>query len=196
MSLSSITNRLTMGQYYEMVYGVKAAREGKRIVVIPGTSPEEHTETVLYDGPTGDIIMRRSDDKTNDQEVRASWGICRVWEMTQKSWDKQHYTHNTEGLYSTSTKVGRTAGGGLRNGEMENHAVDGSGLTKPIEEMKERVDSIIVDFCTNCNQFLQHGRCGEKEHLVKVSIPFPALMLAHATVITSGHVMKFNVDIA
>ncbi|KJZ68977.1 hypothetical protein HIM_11634 [Hirsutella minnesotensis 3608] len=102
MSLSSVVNRLTEGQYYEMVSGVRAAREGRRIVVAPHEYETHHTETVLYDGKTGELVVRPDDDRLAGMEdwdgdipVLASWGICRVWQMTQLTWDKQHYTHGT-----------------------------------------------------------------------------------------------------
>lgn len=35
VALLSIFNRLTIGQYYKIVAGTKAAREGKRVVIQP-----------------------------------------------------------------------------------------------------------------------------------------------------------------
>ncbi|KAI1747742.1 hypothetical protein F4782DRAFT_551818 [Xylaria castorea] len=123
VALSSITNRLAVGQYYEMV-------SGRSLIVKPYDSHGDHMETVLYDGASGQMIERRSEGPSDlsfaqygdSIPVLASWGICRVWQMTQLTWDKHHYTHNTAGQFATTTPTGRTAGSRIRLGEMESHA--------------------------------------------------------------------------
>ena len=192
VSLSSISNRLTAGQYYEMVAGAKAAREGRRLVIQPGEYQEDHLETVLYDGTTGDLIERVSEDE--DIPVLASWGIYRVWQMTQLSWDKQHYTHTTAGKLSINTGTGRTAGGGLRIGEMETHAMEGSGFTAPAYETKRRIDCINTSACTKHDTFPQFCLCETDEFYVPISIPYSQLVFAYANFLTSGHVMKFKLN--
>lgn len=192
VALSSISNRLTTGQYYEMVAGAKAAREGRRVVIQPGQYTDEHMETVLYDGISGDIIERVDD--TGDIPVLASWGIYRVWQMTQLSWDKQHYTHSTAGKHSITTNTGRTAGGGLRFGEMEAHATDGSGFTAATNELKRRMDCINTSFCMKHDTLPQMCLCETDEYFVPVSIPYSMVVFSYASLLTSGHLIKFKVD--
>ncbi len=168
MSLSSMTNRLTVGQYYEAVTGVKAAKEGRRIIINPSEDCSEHTETILYDGETGELIERESDN--GPIPVLASWGISRVWQMTQLTWDKQHYTHNTSGKSSITTALGRTAGGGIKFGEMDNHAIDASGLYQSGKEMKMRINTIDSQMCTRCEEFIDTCSCGEDRALTGVDI--------------------------
>jgi len=191
MSLSSMTNRLTTGQYYEAIAGVKAAKEGRKIVVTPSEYFDEHTETVLYDGQTGELLERTS--KSGDVPILASWGICRVWQMTQLTWDKQHYTHGTAGKYAINTTIGRTAGGGIKYGEMDTHAADASGLYKTTEEIKSKIDLIDTQFCTRCEEFIDTCGCGNKRSLIPVSIPWSALVFGYSNVITSGYVNKYKV---
>jgi hypothetical protein len=192
VSLSSISNRLTTGQYYEMVAGATAAREGKRLIIQPGKYTSKHMETVLYDGKTGDMIDRVSDE--GDVPILASWGIYRVWQMTQLSWDKQHYTHTTAGKYSISTGSGRTAGGGLRFGEMEAHATEGSGFTAATNELKKRMDCIDTSFCTKHNVLPQMCLCETDKYFVPVSIPYSMIVFSYASLLTTGHIMKFKLD--
>ncbi|KAI0435556.1 hypothetical protein F4803DRAFT_557869 [Xylaria telfairii] len=152
VALSSIVNRLTVGEYYEMVSGANSAMSGRRLVVNPYAYHNEHKETVLYDGRTGKMIERLGDPRREKSAkqyrssvpVYSSWGICRVWQMTQMTWDKQHYTHNTAGKFSTTTLVARAAGGGIRLGEMESHAIKSSGLTSSLMELKSRMDLLDV----------------------------------------------------
>lgn len=191
VSLSSISNRLTSGQYYEMVSATHAAREGKRVVISPGEYESRHNETVLYDGKTGEMIERCSDDG-DDVLIMASWGINRVWQMTQLTWDKQHYVHNTAGKYSITTSTGRTAGGGVKFGEMEGHATDCSGLTEPYYELKSRMDCINTDFCTACSKVAQLCSCGTTESYVSISLPHSMLVFAYANLLTTGYVTKFK----
>jgi hypothetical protein len=191
VSLSSISNRLTAGQYYEMVSATSAVREGKRLVVIPGDHQSGHNETELYDGKTGELI-ERCDADGNDVPIMASWGINRVWQMTQLTWDKQHYVHNTAGKYSINTAAGRTAGGGLRFGEMEGHATASSGLTEPYYELKSRMDCINTDFCMSCNKLVQLCSCGTNKSFVPISLPHSMLVFAYANLLTTGYITKFK----
>lgn len=191
MSLSSITNRLTNGHYYEVVTGAIANKEGRRLVVQPTEYCSEHTETVLYDGKTGQMLMRGSGD--DETPCLASWGICRVWQMSQLSWDKQHYTHNITGKYSINTPVGRSGGGGVKFGEMETHAVAASGLTEVPREIKRRIDTIDISICANCESIPQICVCGSKRLLMPVSIPHSMLVFDYSNILTSGYANKYRV---
>ena len=190
MSLSSMTNRLTVGQYYEAVTAVKATREGRRIIVKPSQSCNDHTETILYDGKTGELIERESENGT--VPVMATWGISKVWQMTQLTWDKQHYTHNTSGKSSITTAIGRTAGGGIKFGEMDNHAIDASGLYQSCKEMKMRINTIDSQMCTRCEEFIDTCSCGEERALTNVSIPWSQMVFNFADVLTTGYVTKYK----
>ena len=192
ISVASIVNRLTVGQYYEMVSGADAVREGRRIIVSPIDSHNNHKETVLYDGITGTLLERTSEN--GDIPLMAAWGISRVWQMTQLTWDKQHYVHNTAGQSSTVTPVGRTAGGGVKFGEMETHATDASGLTEPCRELISRVDLIDTQLCTRCNELGNTCICGSNRALTNVSIPYSMMVFADSNVITSGYITKFKVS--
>lgn len=201
MSLSSVSNRLTEGQYYEMVSGAKAAKEGKRIIVKPYEYHDNHLETVLYDGITGNLILRTDEDNTvgleewnGDIPILASWGICRVWQMTQLTWDKQHYTHNTAGKYSITTGTGRTAGGGIRHGEMESHAAASSGLLRCHEELRSRMDLLNVHICTKCEHLAQICSCGDESTLTLTSIPHSMMVFDYANLHTAGYVTKYKVS--
>lgn len=191
MSMASITNRLTNGHYYEIVTGAKAASEGRRLVIGPTEYCSEHTETVLYDGKTGQMLMRGSGD--DEIPCLASWGICRIWQMSQLSWDKQHYTHNTAGKFSITTPVGRSGGGGVKFGEMETHAVAASGLTEVSREIKRRIDTIDINICATCESVLQVCVCGSRRLLMPVSIPHSMLVFNYSNILTTGHAMKFKV---
>ena len=191
MSLSSITNRLTNGHYYEMVTGVKAGKEGRRLVIQPSQYCKDHTETVLYDGKSGNIVMRNSE--TGEVPVLASWGICRIWQMSQLSWDKQHYTHNVAGRYSITTPIGRSAGGGVKFGEMETHATAASGLTEVPREIKRRIDTIDVNICATCESISQICVCGDKRVLMPVSIPHSMLVFDYSNILTSGYANRYRV---
>jgi DNA-directed RNA polymerase beta subunit len=190
MSLSCMTNRLTVGQYYEAVTGVKAAKEGRRIIINPSEDCNEHSETILYDGKTGELIERESEN--GPIPVMASWGISRVWQMTQMTWDKQHYTHNTSGKSSITTALGRTAGGGIKFGEMDNHAIDASGLYQAGKEMKMRINTIDSQMCTHCEEFIDTCSCGEDRALTNVSIPWSQMVFNFADVLTTGYVTKYK----
>lgn len=192
ISLSSISNRLTTGQYYEMISGVDAAREGRRLIISPPQYHSNHNETVLYDGKTGQLIERCSD--RGDIPVLASWGISRVWQMTQLTWDKQHYVHNTAGKYAITTSVGRTAGGGIKFGEMETHATDASGLIQPCKEAVSRIDLIDTQICTRCDQLINTCICESERAVTNVSIPYSMIVFADSNVLTSGYVTKFKVS--
>lgn len=191
ISLSSITNRITVGQYYEMVAGAKAVREGRRIVVAPREYHNDHTETVLYSGTTGELITRL--EGTEEVPVLASWGVSRIWQMTQLSWDKQHYTHNTAGLSATNAPIGRSAGGGIKIGEMDSHAMEGSGLVNVNKELQKRKTCIDVKFCTTCNETVTTCGCGRKQVLTDISIPFSKLAFDQSGIITSGYVTKYSI---
>lgn len=191
MSMASITNRLTNGHYYELVTGVTACKEGRRIVVGPTTPCSEHTETVLYDGKTGQMLMRGSGD--NEVPCLASWGICRIWQMSQLSWDKQHYTHNVAGKYSVNTPVGRSGGGGVKTGEMEFHAMAASGLTEVSREIRRRIDTIDINICATCESIPQVCVCGSRRLLMPVSIPHSALVFDYSNILTSGYANKYKV---
>lgn len=192
ISLSSISNRLTVGQYYEMISGIEAAREGRRLVVSPSQYHDNHSETVLYSGITGELIERTSDN--GDIPILATWGISRVWQMTQLTWDKQHYVHNTAGKQSILTGVGRTAGGGIKFGEMETHATDASGLTGPCEELVSRIDLIDTQLCTRCNELTNTCVCEDDRVVTNVSIPYSMMVFADSNLLTSGYVSKFKVS--
>lgn len=202
ISLPSIANRLTDGQYYEMVSGAKSTREGKRLVIAPADSPVEHMETVIYDGVTGQILVRTDEDNMKGMEswegdipVMASWGICRVWQMTQMTFDKQHYTHNTAGKYSVNTTTGRTAGGGIREGEMELHAGVSSGLLSCKEEIKSRVDLVRVCICTRCDRvYGQTCICGDQATPVEAAIPHALLVYDYSNVIVNGQVLNYKLQ--
>lgn len=192
VSMSSISNRLTTGQYYEMVSGAIAAKTGKRLILTPSESQDQHTETVLYSGETGQIIDRI--DKDGEAPVRASWGIYRVWQMTQLTWDKQHYTHKTCGPSSIVTQTGRTAGGGIRFGEMEAHSAESSGLTQSFKELKCRMDLIDTKFCCSCETFVQMCSCQDESAHTVVSIPHSMLVFSYANLLTTGHITKFKIS--
>ena len=192
MSLSSMTNRLTNGMYYEVVSGVKAAKECRRLIIQPTDECNDHTETILYSGETGQIIDRKDEDE--DVPVLASWGICRIWQMTQLTWDKQHYVHSTAGNTTITTTTGRTAGGGIKFGEMETHAIEASGLTKPCKEIVSRIDLIDVQVCTHCDELVTTCLCGNQRLLVNVSVPHSMIIFAESNLLITGYVTKFKVS--
>ena len=206
VSMSSISNRLTTGQYYEMVSGAMAAKEGRRLILAPSTSEPRHTETVLYDGKSGQMLDRLSSASNNaafekdspdehaETPVTASWGIYRVWQMTQLTWDKQHYTHRTCGPRSIVTQTGRTAGGGIRFGEMEAHSTESSGLVESFRELKCRMDLIDTKFCCRCETFVQMCECGNESYYTVVSVPHSMLVFSYTNLLTTGHVMRFKVS--
>ena len=192
ISVSSISNRLTVGQYYEMVSGIEAAKEGRRLIISPSQYHNNHSETVLYNGITGELIERTSSN--GDIPILASWGISRVWQMTQLTWDKQHYVHNTAGRHSIVTGIGRTAGGGIKFGEMETHATDASGLSAPCEEAISRIDLIDTQLCTRCSELTNTCICGDNRVVTNISIPYSMMVFADSNVLTSGYVSKFRVS--
>lgn len=200
MSLSSVSNRLTEGQYYEMVTGVNAVREGRRMIIEPERAETDHTETVLYDGTTGQILTRRDTDGRSelnwegDIPIYASWGICNVWQMTQLTWDKQHYTHNTAGKGAMGTSTGRTNGGGIRFGEMESHAATSSGIINCQEELKSRMDLVDCYICYACNMLPEMCACGSARVPMPVSMPRALEVFAYTNLITSGYVTKYKVE--
>lgn len=193
VSLSSITNRLTNGQYYEMVSGVNATKTGKRLIINPSTYHDEHMETVLYDGKSGNLIERLDEETGDIQPISASWGINRVWQMTQLTWDKQHYTHNTAGKHSISTNVGRTAGGGIKFGEMESHACASSGLKHCHNELRRRINVIDIHICIRCDKLAQMCMCGNDTSWTLVSMPHSMMVFDYANLLTLGYVMKYKV---
>lgn len=203
ISMSSIANRLTEGQYYEMIAGARAVREGRRLIIAPGEYETEHTETVVYSGTTGELITRPDEDNVPGMEewdgdipILASWGICRVWAMTQLSFDKQHYTHNTSSKYTINTLTGRTAGGGIREGEMELHAGVSSGLIHCKKEIKSRVDLIRVQYCTRCQRvYGQTCICGDDATPVPWQLPHAMLVYDYANVIVNGQVIEYKVEL-
>ena len=140
-----------------------------------------------------ELIERVSEN--GDIPVQASWGISRVWQMTQLTWDKQHYTHNTAGKYSINTTVGRTAGGGIRFGEMESHAVASSGLVEPYRELKSRMDLINVQICTKCDMLVQMCQNHSSEYYTTVSIPYSLMVFSYSNLLTSGSVTKFKLSL-
>jgi DNA-directed RNA polymerase beta subunit len=173
-----------------MVSGVESAKTGRRLVIQPSSYHDNHTETILYDGKSGNMIERTGDN--GDQPVLATWGINRVWQMTQLTWDKQHYTHNTAGKYSITTNVGRTAGGGIKFGEMELHACASSGLKKIPEELRRRMNTIDVHICVRCNTLAQICICGNSTAWTLTSIPHSMMVFDYANLLTSGYVMKYK----
>lgn len=60
VAVSSINNRLTVSQYYEIVSGATAAREGRRLVIEPCETQCMHMETVLYHGKTRELMIQRT----------------------------------------------------------------------------------------------------------------------------------------
>lgn len=204
ISVSSLVNRITMGQYYEMISGAIAAKEGRTIVVDFNEVHSQHKETVLYDGPSGMMIPRQhkikkrgewitGDEHEGDLPVLASWGISRISQMTQQSFDKQHYTHNSAGGYTISTKQGRTAGGGVKFGEMETQACAGSGLRESRYELKLKGDCIDTPICVQCKALAAQCRCNTDKHFSMCSIPHSAVVFALTTLVTHGVIMKFEI---
>ena len=113
--------------------------------------------------------------------------------MTQLSWDKQHYTHNVAGKYSVSTPVGRSAGGGVKFGEMETHAAASSGFTEASREIKRRIDTIDINICATCESIPQICICGDKRVLMPVSIPHSMLVFDYSNILTSGYANRYRV---
>lgn len=201
MSLSSVTNRLTLGQYYEMVSGATAAGEGRRIVVKPCDAVYGHSETEIYDGRTGQCVDRIITDDNersmvggSEVPVLASWGICRVWQMTQMSFDKQHYTHSTSGQRTVETRTGRTGGGGIRFGEMESHAMDAAGLLNCQAELTSRMDCVDFLYCSRCEMLQFHHYCGRDDAMSVVSMRNSKAVFDMANLITNGYVTKYRVS--
>lgn len=195
VSLASITNRLTMGQYYEMISGAYATRTGRRVVVKPHDIHNMHLSTVIYDGRTGLLVTRTASyGEDEDPPVYASWGICTVFQMTQMTEDKQHYTHNTSGPFSTTAPTGRTAGGGIRVGEMDGHSMESSGLRMVKNELKSRMDLLELDLCTRCDTLAIIHRCGMTDAYTRVSLPRSKKVLDLINLITNGFVTKYIVS--
>jgi hypothetical protein len=112
--------------------------------------------------------------------------------MTQLTWDKQHYTHNSAGKHSIAAPVGRTAGGGIRFGEMESHACEASGLIRPHSEIRSKMDNIDIPICMKCETLPQQCRCGNSDSMVTASMPHSMTVFSHANLLTAGFIMKFK----
>lgn len=186
MSLASVVNRQTNGQYFEMVTGVKAAKSGKRIIVKPFEECHDHAETELYNGMKGTLVMR-VDEGMEDVPVQASYGIAHVWALTQKTWDKQHYPHKSAGPMSISPVIGRSRGGNVKVSELDLHGAISGGLKEILDCMKSRIDMIIVDVCIKCNMLLQTCSCGESRETRKFEMPYSTMVFDFMNVLTNGY---------
>lgn len=107
MSVSSIVNRQTNGQYLEMVASIGALKECRRVIVRPSQECYEDVDTEVYSGTSGELITRLN-DVGEEQPILCSYGFAHVWAMGQKTVDKQHYTHEVTGANSISPPMKRS----------------------------------------------------------------------------------------
>ncbi|KNZ62517.1 RNA polymerase Rpb2, domain 6 family protein [Puccinia sorghi] len=112
MSLSSVVNRQTLGQYFEMVRGELIFRGLEMQNIVGATEREDrHLSCKLKLGSS--LIQRwvMSEGTEVQEDVRASYGRCYMLPMAQLAQDKQHYSHNTSGIASLLPVVGCSRGG-------------------------------------------------------------------------------------
>jgi len=162
MAVGSVVTRETMNQMYESGASWRAARDGIRnaIANLDDIDTEQcdfviHPHTGRpYEGrtETGEIVL-----------LQPTFGMIRVVDQTQKTRERQHFTHNSEGKYSLGTKPGRAAGGGVSMSEMGFHALIGTGRFGIAQEIYNRGNMVRVLTCQKC------GRLERICHITKCS---------------------------
>lgn len=180
MSLSSVVNRQTLGQYFEMVRGELLHQGLETRDVVNATDREDrHLSCRLK--VAGELVQRWvGPEATSLQEdARVSYGRCYVFPMTQLAHDKQHYSHSVSGPSSLSPIVGRSRGGAVRFGEMESLAMVASGSLACLRELRDRGDMVVVEVCNACNSVAGLCACTGDQQFRKMSIPSSTLAFSY-----------------
>lgn len=193
MSLSSVVNRQTLGQYFEMVRGELVYKGLEKRNVVGATEREDrHLSCKLRIG--GELVQRwvGFKDAGLQEDARVSYGRCYMFPMTQLTHDKQHYSHSTSGLSSLSPVVGRSRGGAVRLGEMESLAMAASGSLASLRELRDRGDMIVVDVCNSCNSVVGLCACTDSPTSRKMSLPSSTLAFSYSLACMYGKSLRIS----
>jgi len=181
MSLSSVVNRQTLGQYFKMVRG-ELVHKGLEAQHIIGATERETWHLSCRLKVEGLLVQRwiGSQDSNIQEDARVSYGRCYMFPMTQLAHDKQHYSHSTSGPSSLSPMVGRSRGGAVRFSEMESLAMAASRSLACLKELRDRGNMVVVEVCNTCDSVL--GLCAGKDDLqyCKMDLPLSSLAFSYA----------------
>lgn len=199
ISTSAIVNRETNGQIYEGIEGIRRLRYGNDLYST-GTgigSPFDLEEEVVIVDPATGMPMPRILHDGSVSKMTATYGALRVFSQTQMTRERHHSTHTVPGRQALSAPVGRSKGGPLRIGEMEVQALWSVGMTSVLGEVSWRFDNVTVQVCTGCRRIITMHRseCDKTDKIVKVSMPYGLLTLAHTLAVTHDKTFEFNLSI-
>lgn len=180
MSISSVINRQTLGQYYEAVRG-EMLKEKLCVSPIATETDREPNHRSCRIAINGKIVQRFTPQSTGSsdydvEDCRVSYGTCYVFPMTQLAHDKQHYSHSVSGLRSLEPLIRRSRGGAVRFGEMESLALEASGMHACLRELRSRGDMVTFYVCASCRRF--NGLCTCETAGVQVKMCGPSSTLA------------------
>lgn len=183
ISTTSMVKRQTNGAAMALMASRDAAKSGS-ITVGPEDFHEVDIltfESELYDGTTGEQMMRRVGQTM--EPVLCTWGFTHFVEQTQKSRDKQHYSHTTSGQHSIKPKKGRSAGGAVNLDEMSTYALHAAGLTSISDELRARSDIVVVLVCNECHLIMPICTCDDVTETTPFALPMNFIVEQLASVI-------------
>jgi hypothetical protein len=192
ISVTSMVKRQTNGAAMGLMNAKTAARHGT-VVVQSDSSFDDmklECESELYDGKTGEVIMRpvqyTTDAGLNTEvqvPVMCTWGFTHFVEQTQKSRDKQHYSHSTVGTGSIKPRKGRSAGGAVNLDEMSMYAMTASGLSGIVDELRARSDVVVTDVCDACHLISVVCTCETATTFTEAALPLNFIVTQVTSVI-------------
>ena len=145
MSVTSMVKRQTNGAAMGLMRAKLAARNGMATVESDGCFNDDRLkcESELYDGKTGNVIIT-----ADRSRVAYTWGFTHFIEQTQKSRDKQHYSHDT---IETGSKVFRLKSNATttpismsRNGHINGND-DLNILVEVLKTLKDQLVCVLTD---------------------------------------------------
>lgn len=126
IAVGSIVSRQTNSHIYDSSHGLRAARAGQ--LDVEGSDVNTQSESFKYlKRPQKGNILARLVANGKMELVRGTIGISWVTNQTQMTRERQYLTYRPEGKYSIGTRSGRANRGGVSVGEMDFHAMFGSG---------------------------------------------------------------------
>ena len=193
IAVGSIVSRQTNGQIYESAYGLRGALDGIRPIVGEAYNTDSEECKYLIKSTSGSIIHRQLPSGIVEP-VRATVGITRVISQTQMTRERHHFTHRSEGKYSTGTHSGRADGGGVSASEMDFHAMYSSGLLSCAQEIFNRGNACLIPVCKICHAIQPLHDCGIEGAMAMTVMSFDCAIFDQISACVNGSCNRYIID--
>lgn len=169
MAASSIFNRVTAGQIYEIWAGMNAVGTTDYDRLKPPSFTVTHPLGLdrknikprvcnIYEVINGERYI--VNDCTG-KPVVADYGIGTMWLLSHVASDKQHHSHEVpRGLRELK---GRLHGAPVRYGEMDTGCMAQKGMFHVLQEMSDSADTVSMSVCCNCRKATNLCDCQSDE---------------------------------